>query len=197
MAQPRTRRSVLFVSGGVVLWAGAVAALVLAEAAWGAAPAVRRGDPASIERHMAGALADAVAGRRIGSAALALLHHGEVVTERGFGVADATRGSPVDPGRTLYLTASVSKAVTAWGVMKLVQQGRLGLDEPVLPRLARWRFAGSEPHAGAVTVRHLLSHTAGLDDGLGYRVSDRASPSRAWRSRSACPGTRPRGRRAP
>jgi len=52
--------------------------------------------------------------------------------------------------------------------MKLVEEGRLSLDEPVLRHLKRWRFPGSEAYRGKVTVRHLLSHTAGLDDGLGY-----------------------------
>jgi len=72
------------------------------------------------------------------------------------------------PERTLYQVASVSKLVTAWGVMKLVQDGRLGLDEPVLRYLKRWRFPGSPAFREKVTVRHLLSHTAGLDDGFGY-----------------------------
>ena len=75
----------------------------------------------------------------------------------------------METDRTLYQVASVSKAVTAWGVMKLVEEGRLGLDEPVVRHLTRWRSPGSEAHRDNVTVRHLLSHTAGLDDGLGYR----------------------------
>jgi CubicO group peptidase (beta-lactamase class C family) len=53
--------------------------------------------------------------------------------------------------------------------MRLVQEGRLGLDEPVLPHLGRWRFPGSEQHRDQVTARHLLSHTAGIDDGFGFR----------------------------
>ncbi len=52
--------------------------------------------------------------------------------------------------------------------MRLVEEGRLGLDEPVMRHLKRWRFPGSEAYRDKVTVRHLLSHTAGLDDGLGY-----------------------------
>jgi CubicO group peptidase (beta-lactamase class C family) len=62
----------------------------------------------------------------------------------------------------------VSKAVTAWGVMKLVEEGRIGLDEPVMRHLQRWRFPGSDAYRDRVTVRHLLSHTAGIDDGFGF-----------------------------
>jgi CubicO group peptidase (beta-lactamase class C family) len=53
-------------------------------------------------------------------------------------------------------------------VQPIVEQGKLSLDEPVLPHLERWRFPGSGAHGDRVTIRHLLSHTAGLDDGLGY-----------------------------
>jgi CubicO group peptidase (beta-lactamase class C family) len=70
--------------------------------------------------------------------------------------------------QTLYQLASVSKLVTAWGVMKLVQDGRISLDEPVHPYLTRWQFPPSE-YRKRVTVRHLLSHTAGLDDMFGYK----------------------------
>lgn len=70
--------------------------------------------------------------------------------------------------RTRYQVASVSKAVTAWGVMRLVQEGKLSLDEPVIAHLKRWRFPGSDARRNKVSVRHLLTHTSGLDDGLGY-----------------------------
>lgn len=162
------RRRMLGTVGLVLLWALAVLAAVLAEALWFAHPAVVRGDLASIENHLVRELGDAAAERRLGSAALVLVRDGKVAAEHGFGVANAETQAPVKTDRTLYRVASVSKAVTAWGVMKLVEEGKLSLDEPVMPRLKRWRFPGSEEYGGRVTVRHLLSHTAGLDDGLGY-----------------------------
>jgi CubicO group peptidase (beta-lactamase class C family) len=121
-----------------LVWIFLVVAFVAVRVYWFTAPRVVRGDAASIEGH----LVEQLRGARIGSAALVLMHHGEIGRVHPFG----------DNTAPLYQVASVSKAVTAFGVMKLVQDGKLQLDEPV--RHYRER----------VTVRQLLSHTAGLDD---------------------------------
>jgi len=154
--------------GWILLWSLVVIAVVFAEAFWFAPPAVARGDLAAFEDHLVRKLRDATVHHRLGSAALVLVQANRVVAEHGFGMANTSTQAPVKSDRTLYQLASVSKAVTAWGVMKLVEAGRLSLDEPVLRHLEPWRFPGSESYRGQVTVRHLLSHTAGLDDGLGY-----------------------------
>jgi CubicO group peptidase (beta-lactamase class C family) len=59
----------------------------------------------------------------LGSAALVLLQNGEIVAVHRFGVADANTKAPVSFEQTRYQLASVSKLVTAWGVMKLVEAG--------------------------------------------------------------------------
>lgn len=69
---------------------------------------------------------------------------------------------------TLFQVASLSKWVTAWGVMTLVESGKLDLDAPVSRYLTRWRLPATEFDNDGVTVRRLLSHTAGLTDGLGF-----------------------------
>lgn len=161
-------RKLLVTIGWILLWALVVMAAVLAEAIWFAQPTVTRGDVASIENHLVQKLQAAAAQRELGSAALVLMQNGRIVAQKGFGVAHAETQAPVKTDQTLYLLASVSKAVTGWGVMKLVQDGKLGLDEPVMPHLKRWRFPGSETYRDKVTVRHLLSHTAGIDDGFGF-----------------------------
>ncbi|NDJ51732.1 MAG: beta-lactamase family protein, partial [Chloroflexi bacterium] len=69
---------------------------------------------------------------------------------------------------TLFQVASMSMPVSAWVVMTLVEDGRLDLDQPVSTYLTRWELPPSEFNTDAVTVRRLLSHTAGLTDGLGY-----------------------------
>jgi CubicO group peptidase (beta-lactamase class C family) len=76
-------------------------------------------------------------------------------------------GTPVDEN-SLFQAASVSKWVTAWGVMALVERGKIDLDAPVSKYLTRWQLPPSDFDNNAVTVRRLLSHTAGLTDGLGY-----------------------------
>jgi CubicO group peptidase (beta-lactamase class C family) len=165
-------RGFLITAGLILLWTLVVAAAAVAEAVWFPEPPVVRGDFASIERHLAGQLGGLTDDGRLGSAALVLVHGGEIAAEHGFGVANAETGAPVQPDRTLYQVGSVSKAVTAWGVMKLVEEGRLGLDEPVVGRLERWRFPGSEAYGSKVTARHLLSHTAGVDDGERSRGAE-------------------------
>jgi CubicO group peptidase (beta-lactamase class C family) len=93
--------------------------------------------------------------------AVALVHHGQTVLTAGYGVADRTTGQPVTAA-TCFQAASLSKPVTAWGVLRLVEQGRIGLDEPIVGRLRRWRLPPSPFDGDGVTVRRLLSHTAGL-----------------------------------
>lgn len=160
------RRKILVTSGLLLLWTLAVIAVVAAEALWFPQPAVRRGDFASIENHLVQKLRAATASKKLGSAALVLIQHGQIVAEHGFGVANVETQAPVKTDQTLFILGSVSKAVTAWGVMKLVEEGKLGLDEPVMRYLKRWRFPGSETYRDKVTARHLLSHTAGIDDGF-------------------------------
>ncbi len=94
-------------------------------------------------------------------AAVAVIRNGEVAFGRGYGFADAARREPVTI-RTGFNVASIAKPVTAWGVMRLVEQGRLELDAPVEQYLTRWHLPPSEFDASGVTVRRLLSHTAGL-----------------------------------
>ena len=144
-----------------------VAAGVYAHAMLLWTPPVARGDAAALEHYLTHALTEAVDNRKLGAAALVLVRSNRVTAEHAVGIANVETSSPVNTDRTLFILASVSKAVTAWGVMKLVQDGALRLDDPVMPRLRRWQFPDS-PYRDRVTVRHLLSHTAGLDDGLGY-----------------------------
>lgn len=165
----RLRHKILVTTGLILLWTLAVIAVVFAEAIWFPQPKVIRGELASIENHLVQKLNDATADKKLGSAALVLVQDGKIVAEHGFGVANAETQAPVKTDQTLFQLASVSKAVTAWGVMKLVEEGKLSLDEPVMSYLKRWRFPGSEEYRNKVTVRHLLSHTAGISDGSSTR----------------------------
>jgi CubicO group peptidase (beta-lactamase class C family) len=94
-------------------------------------------------------------------AAVALLREGRVVYTRGFGWADRSTRRRVGAG-TQFSVGSISKTVAAWGVMRLVETGKLALDEPVDSHITRWRLPFSDHNPREVTVRRLLSHTAGL-----------------------------------
>jgi len=69
---------------------------------------------------------------------------------------------------TVFQVASVSKWLTSWGIMRMVQDGRLDLDAPVDNYLTRWHLPETEFDNREVTLRRLLSHTSGLTDDLGY-----------------------------
>lgn len=97
-----------------------------------------------------------------GNAAFILIKDGRPVAERF-----VSKGAPVDRD-TQFQVASLSKWPTAIAVMTLVEQGKLDLDAPVSRYLTRWKLPPTEFDNDQVTVRRLLSHTAGLTDGLGY-----------------------------
>ena len=94
--------------------------------------------------------------------ALILIDNGAVGAEYFSANADA-----IDRD-TVFATASLSKWIAAHAVMKLVEQGKLDLDRPVESYLTRWQFPASTFGSRGVTARRLLSHTAGLTDGLGF-----------------------------
>jgi CubicO group peptidase (beta-lactamase class C family) len=97
-----------------------------------------------------------------------------VLYQGAFGVADVATGRPLTVD-ALFRIASMTKAVTSLALMQLVEQGRLGLDDPAekyLPELVGLKvFASFDPATGAYTlrpaaraptVRHFLTHTSGL-----------------------------------
>jgi CubicO group peptidase (beta-lactamase class C family) len=97
-------------------------------------------------------------------AAVAVIRGGAVVHARGYGLADAEAHVPM-AGQAVLNVASVSKPVTAWGVMALVEDGRIQLDAPVNRYLKRLQITSDEYDVDGVTVRRLLSHTSGLSRG--------------------------------
>ena len=117
--------------------------------------------PSGLVQAVEGAARQAMATSTTPGLSVALVHHGQLVWAAGYGVADPATGQPVTAA-TRFQAASLSKPVTAWGVLRLVGSGRIGLDEPVIGRLRRWRPPPSPFDADGITVRRLLSHTAGL-----------------------------------
>lgn len=97
-----------------------------------------------------------------GNAEFLLIKDGQVFDEYNQSV-----GAPVS-SETLFQVASLSKWVTAFGVMTLVEDGKLDLDAPVSTYLTRWQLPENGFDNDGVTVRRLLSHMAGLTDGLGH-----------------------------
>lgn len=97
----------------------------------------------------------------IPGAAIAIIEDGEIVLQKGYGFADIKKGVKVN-SKTGFNIGSISKTVAAWGIMKLVHEGKIELDAPASTYLTRWHLPASVFDSDAVTVRRLLSHTAGL-----------------------------------
>jgi CubicO group peptidase (beta-lactamase class C family) len=98
----------------------------------------------------------------VGNFAMAIMKNGNVEYEKIY-----SAGKPVDKN-TVFQVSSLSKWISAVGIMKLVEDRKLDLDVPVSNYLTRWQLPPSKFNNEEVTVRRLLSHTAGLTDGLGY-----------------------------
>ena len=107
-------------------------------------------------------------------AAVVVGRHGAVVWERGYGTLAPGSPDAVDPARTMFDLASLTKVVaTGAAAMVLVDQGRIGLDDPV----ARWIPEFRAGVKAQVTIRHLLTHRSGLPAGR-VLVADDAAESR-------------------
>ncbi len=94
---------------------------------------------------------------------IAVIDHGRVAWSRGFGATEPGGHTPVTE-RTLFQAASISKPVTAAGVLRLVQEGKLSLDEDVNRKLKSWKVPENGfTAAQKATLRRILCHNAGFN----------------------------------
>ena len=114
------------------------------------------GEPAETQT-----LAERMEELHVPGVSVAVIRDGEIEWARGYGMADVESGRPVTP-ETLFQAASISKPVAALAALRLVQDGRIGLDDDVNTALTSWQVPANEFTEGApVTLRRLLSHSAG------------------------------------
>lgn len=97
----------------------------------------------------------------IPGASVGMIENGKVVYILNYGMADKSKGKAVD-NNTIFQVGSVSKSLAACGVMHLVEEGKIKLDDPAEKYLTRWHLPASKFNKDDVTIRRLLSHTAGL-----------------------------------
>lgn len=101
---------------------------------------------------------------RIHGASLAITSEERLVYAKGFGIANTETGEAVQPGH-LFRIASVSKLITAVAIMKLYEEGVLGLDDQVFGKDGILNdsvyLAYRDNRLEQITIRHLLNHTAG------------------------------------
>jgi CubicO group peptidase (beta-lactamase class C family) len=115
---------------------------------------------------------DALKARHIPGAALAIVKDGKLVVARGYGMADTKTKEPVSLD-TLFSTASITKTITAVAALRLVDQGKLSLDDaayPLLDKPSPLGRAAFDPQVQKITVRQLLLHSGGWNSKLSGDV---------------------------
>jgi CubicO group peptidase (beta-lactamase class C family) len=110
------------------------------------------------------AMEEAVKAKQAAGIVTLVMDHGKVVHHEAVGMADIGRGRAMEKD-ALFWIASMTKSVNATAVMLLVDEGKLSLDEPAskwLPELGAVTVIGGAKPEKAITLRMLLSHTAGI-----------------------------------
>ena len=120
-------------------------------------PAAAAGDPAAKPVSLAARMAF----YRLPGVSMAIFDNYRLAWARGYGLREAGQAAPVDSD-TLFQAASISKTITAIIVMRLVEAGRLDLDEDVNNYLTSWQAPANAGWQPRLTLRQLLSHSAGL-----------------------------------
>jgi CubicO group peptidase (beta-lactamase class C family) len=112
--------------------------------------------------------------KKLAGAVTLLARQGKVVHFEAYGVQDVATGQPTSRD-TIYRIASMTKPITGVAMMILWEEGKWSLDDPVakhIPEFADLKVAtadgGTEPQAHPMTMRELMSHTAGFDVSAGY-----------------------------
>ncbi len=106
-------------------------------------------------------IARRMAGKDAPSLAVAVARNGSVLWEQGFGWADRENRVRATE-HTCYSLASISKPITATGLMRLFEAGRVKLDDPLDSYIAPARLTAKTGDARQATVRRVASHSAGL-----------------------------------
>ncbi len=131
---------------------------------------VRPGDPLNaFLSHMNGRIPALLEQYQIPGCSIALVQNKEIVWLQAYGCADLESGRVLSSD-TQMRVQSISKSVTAWGVMKLAERGLIDLDAPVSQYLKSWSLPEMDYALEAITVRRLLSHTAGLPLGDVFTI---------------------------
>jgi len=107
---------------------------------------------------------------KIPGGAVAVTRNGQLILARGYGYAEVRSQKPVQPD-SLFRIASISKTFTSAAILKLVDQGKLHLDDPAfafLKDLHSPKGQTPDPRIGAITIRQILHHTGGWDSDAGF-----------------------------
>jgi CubicO group peptidase (beta-lactamase class C family) len=102
---------------------------------------------------------------------ITVVHDGKIVFNKGYGSAKLETKQNVDPNKTLFRIGSITKTFTAIAVMQLVERGKLELDADINSYLKSFKVVS--PFGKPITMRHLLTHTAGFQESSHKLFFDR------------------------
>ncbi len=157
---------------GLISWLGPASAqegdaAAPEEAAAATSPGHRLSDPEELEAFIDGVTAAHMRSRDIASATVSVVKDGALLFAKGYGYADREQRIPVAADKTLFRPGSISKLFTWTAVMQLVERGELDLEADVNDYLTDFQIPATYPEP--ITMKHLLTHTPGFEDGgLGY-----------------------------
>jgi CubicO group peptidase (beta-lactamase class C family) len=117
-------------------------------------------DPIAVEALVDRIYAPAIEEKSLAGAVVTIIQDGKIVVQKGYGTADRN-GRPLDPVLTPVRSGSINKVMTAIAIMQLVERRQLSLDDPLDRHLKRVKIPQPK---GKVTLRHLLTHSAGFGD---------------------------------
>ena len=152
-------------------------------------------DEREVEAFLDGFFAQQLEGHKIPGATVSVVRDGEILFAKGYGQADVAKGEPVVADETLFRIASTSKLFTSTAVMQLVEEGELDLDRDVNSYLGDVEIPDTYP-GRPVTLRHLLTHTAGFEQiftGSGARGASDVEPLGEYLSGNTPARVRPPG----
>jgi CubicO group peptidase (beta-lactamase class C family) len=123
---------------------------------------------AALAARLDAAIARAIDEKRIVGTVIIVLRDGARVYRRAAGLADREAATPMRPDQ-IFRLASITKPIVTAAAMRLVEEGKLSLEAAITEWLPDFRPRLADGRAPVITVRHLLTHTAGL--GYGFLES--------------------------
>lgn len=120
-------------------------------------------DPAEVGAFLDEVVPAAIARYNVPGATVAVVKDGKLVVARGYGYSDLANRTPVNADNTLFRIGSISKLFTWTSGMQLVEEGKIDPDADVNTYLKDFKIPDTYP-GQPVTMRHLMTHTAGFED---------------------------------
>jgi CubicO group peptidase (beta-lactamase class C family) len=152
-------------------------------------------DQTRLRGYIDGLMNGLIAAGEFPGATIVIIQDGKVTLKAGYGFADVRARIPVDPDRTRFRVASISKLFTATAVMQLVEQGKADLNADVNTYLSAFKIAPT--YAEPVTLANILTHTAGFDDkylGMSAPLTGMVEPLGQYLAQSMPPRVLPPGK---